>query len=224
MCTFVCVCVCEPQEGNEVDKYNLNHPKLIHRPFMTLYIMVVGKFYDNFHDLPAQQNHFNLYKNDDEDDPVAWAPAATATSTKTMPKVCFTFFLSLKSSWLHFDFLMNLLGCHNSIFKIDLMYYIVQPKLVVSFHFLSFFAVWRLKQPLTLPTNHRLYYTKVENCWWNRISKNCPSYLLAISRKFYELDIKYHGWNIICQTVRMYVCIRAIDRDDCWPQQQNGFR
>lgn len=68
--------------------------------------MVVGKFYDNFqhdfHDLPAQQNHFNLYKNDDADDPVAWAPAtttaaaataaATATLTKTMPKVCcFTF-------------------------------------------------------------------------------------------------------------------------------------
>lgn len=131
------MCV-RPQEGNEVDKYNLNHPKLIHRPFMTLYIMVVGKFYDNFHDLPAQQNHFNLYKNDDEDDPVAWAPAVAATSTKTMPKVWFTFFLSLKSSWLHFDFLMNLLGCHNSIFKIDLMYYIVQPKLVLFFHFLSF--------------------------------------------------------------------------------------
>lgn len=131
MCTFVCVCVCEPQEGNEVDKYNLNHPKLIHRPFMTLYIMVVGKFYDNFHDLPAQQNHFNLYKNDDEDDPVAWAPAATATSTKTMPKVCFSFFLfkifvaSLRFSYefaglsqFNFQNWFNVLHCTTKIIRL----------------------------------------------------------------------------------------------------------
>lgn len=45
---------------------------------MTLYITAVGKFYDNFHDLPAkQQNHFNLYKNDDEDDPNVWTNGPT---------------------------------------------------------------------------------------------------------------------------------------------------
>lgn len=58
------------QEGNEVDKYNLNHPKLIYRPFMTITTLVVGKFYDNFHDLPStKENHFSIYKDDDEDDP-----------------------------------------------------------------------------------------------------------------------------------------------------------
>lgn len=71
------------QEGNEVDKYDLNHPKLIHRPFMTLYIMAVGKFYDDFHDLPAsKKNHFNLYASDDKDDPTVW-------TDETMPKVCY---------------------------------------------------------------------------------------------------------------------------------------
>lgn len=47
---------------------------------MTLYVMAVGKFYDDFHDLPAKQNQFNLYKNDDEDDPTVWTNAS-------MPKV-----------------------------------------------------------------------------------------------------------------------------------------
>lgn len=60
---------------------------------MTLYIMAVGKFYDNFHDLPAKQNQFNLYTNDDEDDPTVW----TTTTMNTMPKVCYF------KSWLHID-------------------------------------------------------------------------------------------------------------------------
>lgn len=31
--------------------------------------MVVGKFYDNFEDLPRKQGDFDLYKHDDNDDP-----------------------------------------------------------------------------------------------------------------------------------------------------------
>lgn len=65
--------------------------------------MAVGKFYDDFHDLPAKQNQFNLYKNDDEDDPTVW-------TNVSMPKV------DLQKHLVH------LIGHRNSISEIDLMF------------------------------------------------------------------------------------------------------
>lgn len=57
------------QEGNEIDKYDLNHSKLKRHPFMTLNVMVVGKFYDNFDDFTTKQNQCDLYKHNIDDDP-----------------------------------------------------------------------------------------------------------------------------------------------------------
>lgn len=47
--------------------------------------MAVGKFYDNFHDLPAKQNQFNLYEHNDEDDPSVWT--TSPAPMETQPKV-----------------------------------------------------------------------------------------------------------------------------------------
>lgn len=55
------------QEGNEIDKYDLNHPKLKRRPFMTLNIMLVGKFHNEIDGSFAANENFQ--KNDDQDDP-----------------------------------------------------------------------------------------------------------------------------------------------------------
>lgn len=65
--------------------------------------MAVGKFYDDFHDLPTKQNQFNLYKNDDEDDPTVW-------TNDSMPKV------DAKQS-------VHSIGYCNWIFKIDLIFH-----------------------------------------------------------------------------------------------------
>lgn len=57
------------QEGNEFDVYDLNHPKLKRHPFMTLNVMVVGKFYDNFDGLTAKQSQCDMLDCHAEDDP-----------------------------------------------------------------------------------------------------------------------------------------------------------
>lgn len=54
------------QEGNEIDKYDLNHLKLKRRPFMTLYVTLVGKYSDYSNDKCAK-NDLILYKIDDDD-------------------------------------------------------------------------------------------------------------------------------------------------------------
>lgn len=52
---------------------------------MTLYVMAVGKFYDNFHDLPVtQQNQCNLYKNADGDDPTVCNEAMQSKVSYTL--------------------------------------------------------------------------------------------------------------------------------------------
>lgn len=50
-----------------MDKYHYNHPKLKRRPFMTLNISVVGKFFENLEDL-YDKNTSILYRVE-EDDP-----------------------------------------------------------------------------------------------------------------------------------------------------------
>lgn len=49
--------------------YNLNDSKLKRHPFMTLNVMVVGKFYDNFDGLTAKQSQYDLFNCHDNDDP-----------------------------------------------------------------------------------------------------------------------------------------------------------
>lgn len=50
--------------------------------------MAVGKFYDDFHDLPVtQQNQCNLYKNDDDDDD---EDDPTVRTDASMSKVSYT--------------------------------------------------------------------------------------------------------------------------------------
>lgn len=56
------------QNGNDVDKYDLNHPKLKRRPFMTLNVLVVGKFYDNFSDLSKQNDRVFYERGVDDPD------------------------------------------------------------------------------------------------------------------------------------------------------------
>lgn len=48
-------------------EYDLNHPNIKRRPFMTLNISVVGKFYENLEDL-YDKNTCILYRVE-EDDP-----------------------------------------------------------------------------------------------------------------------------------------------------------
>lgn len=48
-------------------EYDLNHPNIKRRPFMTLNVSVVGKFYENLEDL-YDKNTCILYRVD-EDDP-----------------------------------------------------------------------------------------------------------------------------------------------------------
>lgn len=50
-----------------MDKYDLNDPKIKRRPFMTLNVSVVGKFYDKLEDL-YDKNTAMLYQVE-EDDP-----------------------------------------------------------------------------------------------------------------------------------------------------------
>lgn len=68
---------CRKQDGNDVDKYDLNHPKLKRRPFMTLNVLVVGKFHNNFSDL-SEQNDSVLYERD-QDDPDLLIDAVRST-------------------------------------------------------------------------------------------------------------------------------------------------
>lgn len=75
--------------------------------------MAVGKFYDNFHDLPAKQKQCDLYTNDNEDDPTVW-------TGKTLPKVCYFIICYQIIASKFFDYVI---GYRNSIFKIDFMFY-----------------------------------------------------------------------------------------------------
>lgn len=50
-----------------MDKYDLNHRKLIQRPFMTLNVFLVGKFHKNIDILSESKEKHILYRNDDDD-------------------------------------------------------------------------------------------------------------------------------------------------------------
>lgn len=50
-------------------------------------------------------------------------------------------------------------------------------------------------------THQILYLKKVENCLLNRLSKNYQNYLSTISKKFFELDMKFQDLNISCHEV-----------------------
>lgn len=50
-----------------MDKYDLNHPAIKRRPFMTLNISVVGKFHETLEDLYDKNNLFAYQV--EEDDP-----------------------------------------------------------------------------------------------------------------------------------------------------------
>lgn len=53
--------------------------------------------------------------------------------------------------------------------------------------------------------NRHSFCANVENCSLNRISKSCPNCLLAISKEFYGLAIKFQDLNTICHKVwRIY--------------------
>lgn len=56
-----------------MDKYDLNHRKLIRRPFMTLNVLLVGKFHKNIENLSTNREKLGLYRNDD-DDPDIFSP------------------------------------------------------------------------------------------------------------------------------------------------------
>lgn len=50
-------------------------------------------------------------------------------------------------------------------------------------------------------THQILYLKKVENCLLNRLSMNYQNYLSTISKKFFELDMKFRDLNISCHEV-----------------------
>lgn len=50
-------------------------------------------------------------------------------------------------------------------------------------------------------TNRSLCWQNVVKCSWNRIWRNCPVCLSAISKVFWRLDTTYRDWNITCRAV-----------------------
>lgn len=194
--------------------------------------MVVGKFYDNFHVLPAQQNHFNLYKNDDEDDPVAWAPAATAaTSTKTMPEVCFAFFLfkifvaSLRFSYefaglsqFNFQNWFNVLHCTIKIGR----FFPFSLSLAFSS---TFFRCLKTQTTANLTDESSFVLQESGKLLVKPYIEELPelfvSYFKEILRVGYQIPrLEYYMSN----GENACVYVRPIDGDDCRPQQQNGFQ
>lgn len=53
-------------------------------------------------------------------------------------------------------------------------------------------------------TNRNLCWMKVENCWLNRIWRNCPIYLWAISKRSWWLATRYPDSNTTCHEVRQF--------------------